>query len=673
MSSTPTIFTFSDQDPIISYETILTKDLYVNTATLTSVTVGSEVTAFADSCFQYCTSLTTIDFQYSTTNLESFGPHCFDGCSSIDNINTPTTVNKLGLYCFANCTLLRNVNIANNTRIAELPDYCFYRCYNYLSDTSYPNSHYPNCIPANVTYLGAYCFSICYSIYTVFIPSSVTDISNNCFEGCDSIGVITFGDEIKIKSFSDYCFNGCFNQRDTTTITIPDSVESFGAYCFAHTGDNSAYTQLNIIFTSNSQIQTFGNYCFYDSYIQSINIPKTLESLPNYCFNNCRKLISVTFDDNSKIESFGNNCFSYSTIESIIIPNSVKTIDTECFNECVNLSSIYFQDNSMLESIGGIDETGGYSFTRCIALNSITIPSNVTYLNNGSFIECTALNTVTYLNPASITIGYGIFMFDNPMAVYFCNTSEIPDDEPDTIYDSSIYPNGSALIPVDGTSTIFTFFSDNTYTYKNSSENILRQSSYDNKTTTLISVIVGSDVTAFDDSCFKDCTSLTTIDFQYSTTKLESFGLHCFDGCIALNSITIPSNVTYLGNGSFAECTALNTVTYLNPGNITINVDSGIFNGDNQMTVYFCKTITIPDPASPTTVYDSNIYPTGSVLIPVAPGDAITTGSELITFMNDTSVPNCYIFNPIAIDSELLSASSKSLFATKSDVTIVRN
>ena len=548
--------------------------------------------------------------------------------------------------------------------------------------------------------------------------------------------IFTFYNQDPIISYETILTKDLYDYNTDTLIivTVGTIVTDISENCF-----KDCYNLESVTFDDNSNLESIGESSFRDAdKIETINIPKNVKTIGDYCFYNCLKLTSVTFDDNSIIESFGEWCFSNVPIESIIIPNSVRTIDYACFYGCVKLSSIYFQDNSIIEYIGQS------CFFNCIALHSITIPTKVNLLlDNVCFAQCTALKTVTYLNPGNITIGNAIYGgITTPMVVYFCNTSEIPVDEPDTVYDSSIYPNGSALIPVDGTSTIFTFFSDNTYTYKNSSENILSQSSYDNKTTTLKSVIVGSEVIAFADNCFQYCTSLTTIDFQYSTTKLESFGAYCFDGCTliqdimtpttvktlyeacfahcgllvdvhignntqitelpdlcffscyalnsinipsnvtsigedcfykctALNSITIPYYVTYLGNLCFAECTALNTVTYLNPANITIG-GYNIFNKDNPMTVYFYKTITIPDD-EPDTVYNSTIYPTGSAFTAIPPGDGITTGSELITFMNDTAVPNCYIFNPIAIDSELLSASSKSLFATKSDVTIVRN
>lgn len=55
-------------------------------------------------------------------------------------------------------------------------------------------------------------------------------------------------------------------------------------------------------------------------------------------------------------------------------------------------------------------------------------------------------------------------------------------------------------------------------------------------------------VIALEDSCFEDCSGLTSINIPSSVTSL---GDHCFSGCSSLTSIIIPSSVTSLGENCF--------------------------------------------------------------------------------------------------------------------------
>ena len=58
-------------------------------------------------------------------------------------------------------------------------------------------------------------------------------------------------------------------------------------------------------------------------------------------------------------------------------------------------------------------------------------------------------------------------------------------------------------------------------------------------------------VSAFADNAFKECGGLQSITIPSSVTSL---GEWCFSGCYSLTSITIPSSVTSLGYACFSDC-----------------------------------------------------------------------------------------------------------------------
>ena len=67
----------------------------------------------------------------------------------------------------------------------------------------------------------------------------------------------------------------------------------------------------------------------------------------------------------------------------------------------------------------------------------------------------------------------------------------------------------------------------------------------------LTSITIPSSVTSLGESCFLLCSGLTSITIPSSVTSL---GESCFYGCSGLTSITIPSSVTSLGNKCFSNC-----------------------------------------------------------------------------------------------------------------------
>lgn len=71
-------------------------------------------------------------------------------------------------------------------------------------------------------------------------------------------------------------------------------------------------------------------------------------------------------------------------------------------------------------------------------------------------------------------------------------------------------------------------------------------------------------VVALGQSCFLDCTELTSISIPNSVTTL---GNGCFESCVSLTNLTIPSSVTTLEKGCFESCSGLTKVSI--PSSIT--------------------------------------------------------------------------------------------------------
>ena len=66
------------------------------------------------------------------------------------------------------------------------------------------------------------------------------------------------------------------------------------------------------------------------------------------------------------------------------------------------------------------------------------------------------------------------------------------------------------------------------------------------------------------------------ITYEGRTLKVTEIGNSAFEGCIYLESITIPNSVTSIGESAFRECSSLQSVTI--PNSVT-SIESYAFSG----------------------------------------------------------------------------------------------
>lgn len=98
------------------------------------------------------------------------------------------------------------------------------------------------------------------------------------------------------------------------------------------------------------------------------------------------KVTSVIISEG--ITQIGKGAFKGCTnLESIVIPKSVETIPDEMVRDCAKLKNV--------EIAEGVKEIGVAAFYGCVGLESIEIPSTVVEIRDHGFFYCTSLTEVT--------------------------------------------------------------------------------------------------------------------------------------------------------------------------------------------------------------------------------------------------------------------------------------
>ena len=202
----------------------------------------------------------------------------------------------------------------------------------------------------------------------VVIPSNingkkVVEIASNAFQNKQLTSVIIPN---SVTSIGDYAFG----ENQLTSITIPSSVTSIGDYAF---GEN----QLTSI-TIPSSVTSIGDSAFWENQLTSVTIPSSVTYMGASAFNNNQlsdkdafiyKRNSDGSIDNTTIVSYGGKN------RHPIIPNTVKIIGT-CAFEDNQLTSVTIPNS--------VTSIGDWAF-RKNQLTSVTIPNSVTSIGTNAF------------------------------------------------------------------------------------------------------------------------------------------------------------------------------------------------------------------------------------------------------------------------------------------------
>ncbi len=421
---------------------------------LTNVKIPNSVTSIGTNAFAYCYNITGISIPSSITNIENYA---FYSCDGLKSINIPNSVTSIGSHAFEDCFGLKSVNISDS--VISIGEGAFKNCTS-LTSLSLPDSvksigesAFHNCnsmtsvsIPSSVTSIGEDAFGECISLTGVELPSSVTVISNNMFYRCLKLTSVSIPDSVtsigsnafykctgltsisipdSVTSIGSSAFYKC---TGLTSISIPDSVTSIGNIAFYNTGyynnkDNwdgdvlyirnyliDARESLSGAYSVKDGCKLIAESAFQGCGLASVELPGSVESIGNWAFHNCDKLISVSIPYG--VTAIGENTFSSSdSLKSVKLPGSVTSIGSGAFRSCDSLADVYYSgtEKQWQEIVIGTDNdalTGA-------AIHYEDVAPEPEITNAAAVIEDVAV-TVTVktknvpANASIIAVGYGL-------------------------------------------------------------------------------------------------------------------------------------------------------------------------------------------------------------------------------------------------------------------------
>lgn len=504
-------------------------------------------------------------YQDSGSSKYRYNTGVFSDCSKLKYVNIENGVTELGYNVFFNNKNISTIVFPNNK-------VNFKTSLSVESSTSgiYYTAYYNTPTFGYMRGLERYYCSTSYSVtlpYGTKMTYNYNDgtllyklKSDGTYEvlyalpGNTTVNIPDTANNIKVTSIADNAFN---ENEDLTTLTIPSTITSIGANAF------KGLTDLKSVMIPSS-VTSIGDYAFAGcTSLSSVYIASSADmpvSIGNYAFYNCTSLTSAVLTAN--VQSVGDYCFYNSGITSITIPASMTSIGTAAFSGCRNLASITVssnntsftaQDNVLFDK--GVTRLMSYGAGK--SDSEYIIPATVRSIDTRAFASSKTTNITIPENIESI--GSGAFTTGTPAKVITCKA-----DSPAA--DTSLYPSGSSVVTITPDSAGNTFtVTDVLGTVNLEKYNIPRNyysyictaigDSAFNSCSGLTEITIPDSVRTIGTEAFMGCTALNNVDIP---SGVESIGGACFAGCTGLNTISIAPGVVSIGDGCFFNCPTMN-------------------------------------------------------------------------------------------------------------------
>lgn len=422
--------------------TSIGNDAFLGSASLTNITIGTNVVSIGDEVFSY-SGLTSVTIPGSVTNL-AFDAFFYCSYLTAINVNSNNSV-----YSSLDGVLFNS----NRTTLIEFPE-------TKAGDYTVPNS---------VTNIGGDAFFGCADVTSVSIPAGVLAIGSYAFLATYDLTAITV--DTNNPNYSSAA-GVLFNKSQTTLIQYPPG-NIFQSYVMPNTvtniGIEAFYSSGHLVsVTIGTNVSDIGPASFENCYtLTSMTIPDSVAVIEGDAFARCSGLTNFVIGagvTNIQYQAFLNcpnlqaisvatNNPAFSSVEGVlfnhykttlvlypagssatsyVMPNSVTAIQDDAFFASFNLASVTIGTNVL--------NIGDGVFSHCYNLTSISIPNSVTNLGFSTFFDCFNMTNVT-IGTGVTTLGFQDFAYCDSLAgIYFeGNAPSFSSDVFDNDIDAVVY------------------------------------------------------------------------------------------------------------------------------------------------------------------------------------------------------------------------------------------
>ena len=370
----------------ITVQTAIPEYAFRNCDFIESITIPETVTSIGNDAFQNCKALATLNSEIEgvfdiPASVKQISQNTFENCFMLEKVTIPATVTSIGNYAFNSCTQLAEINLADGSMLETIGNNAFSGCVMVPEIT----------IPATVTSIGEYAFQNLSLITKVVVPDSVMSIGVGAFKGCNSIEEITlpFVGRTATETEGGFAvFGHIFGYTtNSTSGTVYQGTYYYG-YCYYYIPQT--IRKVTITVQTAIPANAFTNCDF----IEHITIPKTVTSIGEYAFQNCKALATLNSDETGVfnlpelITNIPKSAFeSCIMMESVTIPAMVTSIGNNAFSGCVMVTEITIPET--------VTSIGEYAFQNLSLITKVVVPDSVMSIGVGAFKGCNSIEEIT--------------------------------------------------------------------------------------------------------------------------------------------------------------------------------------------------------------------------------------------------------------------------------------
>lgn len=324
-----------------------------------------------------------------------------------------------------------------------------------------------------------------------------------------------------------------------STVTVVSAETSLpiqsGYYTYTVTNNEATITDVNMSISGDVVIPShFGEYPVVAigeeafsicGNITSVVIPDGVKSIGNDGFYYCDEMVSITLPPS--VTSIGSCVFgNCKKLETVNLPQNLKILPSRTFYYCKALKGVQLPST--------LEEIGYQAFESCTALESINIPAGVKVIDQEAFEFCNKLTTLVLPN-ALEEIGSNAFN-------YCTGITKINIPAKTTSIDYSSFASCDNLREITVSAGNQRYFAANNCLVEgyygtliaapkisdvvipNGVKYIPAYTFY-REPTVLRSVVIPTSVTSIDYGAFANCTSLTTVNYTGTATQWSAINI----------------------------------------------------------------------------------------------------------------------------------------------------
>ncbi len=329
-------------------------------------------------------------------SVKSLGNKMCYGAKNLEEVVLPNNITVIPDYAFENCSSLTNINIP--TSLVQIRANAF-------SQTALKEF----IAPESLKEIWLYAFKDAKELRNVELKN-VTEIGDMVFENCEKLESIVIPETLEEIGAS--VFGGCSSLQDIDLPNKPLALDHNTFYGSAYYEDKSNWEN-GVLYVDNYLLAINSDFLNLSEYKVKEG---TIAIAINAFLNNAKNLTKITLPEGLKL--IGDKAFSsLSKLESVNIPSSVDTIGYNAFASTgiynnstnwsdnglyidgwlVNVQNTKISEFEVKEGTIGVSNGSDVSFipSRARKITKLTLPASLRYIGKNSFKQLTLIKEIS--------------------------------------------------------------------------------------------------------------------------------------------------------------------------------------------------------------------------------------------------------------------------------------